>query len=177
MYPDAYEVGLPNQGVQILYEILNEHAETLAERTYAVWPDMEAVMRAHGIPQFTVDGHRRVRDFDILGLSFSTELGYTNMLTSLDLSGISFRAWSRRGSDRIVLAGGPAAFNPEPIADFVDAVVLGDGEEVVLAITEVIREWKLEGRPGGRIELLLRLAASGGVYVPQFYDVEYDAPR
>ncbi len=150
MYPDAYEVGLPNQGVQILYEILNEHEETLAERTYAVWPDMEAVMREHGIPQFTVDGHRPVRDFDILGLSFSTELGYTNMLTSLDLSGISFHARDRGDSDPIVLAGGHAAFNPEPIADFVDAVVLGDGEEVVLAITEVIREWKLEGRPGGR---------------------------
>jgi radical SAM family uncharacterized protein len=174
MYPDAYEVGLPNQGVQILYEILNEHEETLAERTYAVWPDMEAVMREHGIPQFTVDGHRPVRDFDILGLSFSTELGYTNMLTSLDLSGISFHARDRDDSDPIVLAGGHAAFNPEPIADFVDAVVLGDGEEVVLAITEVIREWKLEGRPGGRVELLLRLAASGGVYVPQFYDVAYD---
>ncbi len=174
MYPDAYEVGLPNQGVQILYEILNEQAETLAERTYAVWPDMEAVMREHAIPQFTVDGHRRVRDFDILGLSFSTELGYTNMLTSLDLSGICLHAIDRDDSEPIVLAGGHAAFNPEPIADFVDAVVLGDGEEVVLAITEVVREWKLEGRPGGRVELLWRLAASGGVYVPRFYDVAYD---
>ena len=174
MYPDAYEVGLPNQGVQILYEILNEHEETLAERTYAVWPDMEAVMREHGIPQFTVDGHRPVRDFDILGLSFSTELGYTNMLTCLDLADISLHAEDRGASDPIVLAGGHAAFNPEPIADFVDAVVLGDGEEVVLAITEVLREWKVEGRPGGRDELLLRLAASGGVYVPRFYDVAYD---
>ena len=174
MYPDAYEVGLPNQGVQILYEILNEHEETLAERTYAVWPDMEAVMREHGIPQFTVDGHRPVRDFDILGLSFSTELGYTNMLTCLDLSDIALHSKDRDANDPIVLAGGHAAFNPEPIADFVDAVVLGDGEEVVLAITEVLREWKVEGRPGGRDELLLRLAASGGVYVPRFYDVAYD---
>ena len=80
MYPDAYEVGLPNQGVQILYEILNEHAQTLAERTYAVWPDMEALMRREGIAQFTVDGHRRVREFDLFGVSFSTELGYTNLL-------------------------------------------------------------------------------------------------
>src|SRR5258705_6693684 len=82
MYPDAYEVGLPNQGVQILYEVLNEAEDTLAERTYSVWPDLEAVMRAEGIPQFTVDAHRPVRAFDVLGLSFSTELGYTNMLTA-----------------------------------------------------------------------------------------------
>ena len=174
MYPDAYEVGLPNQGVQILYEVLNEREGTLAERTYAVWPDMEAVMREHGIPQFTVDCHRAVGDFDVFGLSFSTELGYTNMLTALDLAGIPLHAVDRVEDDPIVLAGGHAAFNPEPIADFVDAVVLGDGEEIVLTISEVIREWKGEGRPGGRDGVLLRLAASGGVYVPKFYDVTYD---
>src|SRR6478672_8530144 len=84
MYPDAYEVGLPNQGVQILYEVLNERDDVLAERTYAVWPDLEALMREHGIPQFTVDAHRPVREFDVFGLSFSTELGYTNMLNALD---------------------------------------------------------------------------------------------
>ncbi|MCW2866497.1 MAG: radical protein, partial [Marmoricola sp.] len=95
MYPDAYEVGLPNQGVQILYEVLNEREATIAERTYAVWPDMEAVMREHGIPQFTVDGHRGLRDFDLFGLSFSTELGYTNMLTALDLAGIPLHAVDR----------------------------------------------------------------------------------
>ena len=84
MYPDAYEVGLPNQGVQILYEILNERDGVLAERTYSVWPDLEALMREHGVPQFTVDAHRPVRAFDVLGISFATELGYTNMLTALD---------------------------------------------------------------------------------------------
>ncbi len=176
MYPDAYEVGLPNQGVQILYEVLNERDGVLAERTYAVWPDMESVMREQGIPQFTVDGHRSVRDFDVFGLSFSTELGYTNMLTALDLAGIALHAVDRTEEDPIVLAGGHAAFNPEPVADFLDAVVLGDGEEIVLAVTEVIREWKDEGRPGGRDEVLLRLAASGGVYVPKFYDVLYADP-
>ncbi len=173
MYPDAYEVGLPNQGVQILYEILNELPETLAERTYAVWPDLEALMRAEGVPQFTVDAHRPVRAFDVLGLSFSTELGYTNMLTALDLAGIPLRAADRGDDDPIVLAGGHAAFNPEPIADFLDAAVLGDGEQIAIAITEVIREWKAEGSPGGRDELLMRLAESGGVYVPRFYDVDY----
>jgi radical SAM family uncharacterized protein len=175
MYPDAYEVGLPNQGVQILYEVLNERDWIMAERTYAVWPDMEKVMREHEIPQFTVDGHRPVRGFDLFGISFSTELGYTNLLTALDLAGIPLHSADRTDDDPIVLAGGHAAFNPEPIADFLDAAVLGDGEEVVLAISEGVREWKGEGRPGGRDELLRRLAVSGGVYVPRFYDVTYAA--
>ncbi|GAA4216111.1 TIGR03960 family B12-binding radical SAM protein [Microbispora amethystogenes] len=173
MYPDAYEVGLPNQGVQILYEILNELPETLAERTYAVWPDLEALMRSEGVPQFTVDGHRPVRAFDVLGVSFATELGYTNLLTALDLAGIPLEAADRTGEDPIVLAGGHAAFNPEPIAGFLDAAVLGDGEQIAIAISEVLREWKSEGSPGGRDELLMRLASTGGVYVPKFYDVEY----
>ena len=95
------------------------------------------------------------------------------MLTALDLAGIPLEAADRSDDDPIVLAGGHAAFNPEPIADFLDAAVLGDGEQIVLAITEVIREWKAEGSPGGRDELLMRLAESGGVYVPKFYDVDY----
>ncbi|MFG1626469.1 TIGR03960 family B12-binding radical SAM protein [Kribbella sp. NPDC049227] len=173
MYPDAYEVGLPNQGVQILYEVLNERDHILAERTYSVWPDMEQVMRDNAIPQFTLDSHRPVRAFDVFGLSFSTELGYTNMLTALDLAGIPLYAADRTDEDPIVLAGGHAAFNPEPIADFIDAAVLGDGEEIVLAISDVIREWKDEGSPGGRDEVLMRLAASGGVYIPKFFTVEY----
>src|SRR6478736_4866178 len=175
MYPDAYEVGLPNQGVQILYEVLNERDWIVAERTYAVWPDMEKVMREHGIPQFTVDAHRPVTAFDVFGLSFSTELGYTNMLNALDLAGIPIHAADRTDEHPIVLAGGHAAFNPEPIADFIDAAVLGDGEEVVLAISEVVRDWKAEGRPGGRDEVLRRLAVSGNIYVPRFYDVSYAA--
>jgi radical SAM family uncharacterized protein len=173
MYPDAYEVGLPNQGVQILYEILNERDWILAERTYSVLSDMEQVMRDRNIPQFTVDAHRPVAAFDVLGLSFATELGYTNLLTALDLAGIPLHAADRHDSHPLVLAGGHAAFNPEPIADFLDAAVLGDGEEVVLAISEVIREWKDEGSPGGRDEVLMRLAVSGNVYVPKFYDVSY----
>lgn len=173
MYPDAYEVGLPNQGVQILYEVLNERDWILAERTYSVWPDLEKIMREDGIPQFTVDGHRPVGDFDVFGLSFSTELGYTNMLNALDLAGIPVHSRDRTDDHPVVLAGGHAAFNPEPIADFLDAAVLGDGEEVVLAISEVVREWKGEGSPGGREELLRRLAVTGNVYVPAFYDVSY----
>ncbi len=173
MYPDAYEVGVPNQGVMILYEVLNERPDALAERTYAVWPDLEDLMREHGVPQFTVDAHRPVGDFDLLGLSFSTELGYTNMLTALDLAGIPLHAVDRDDTHPIVVAGGHAAFNPETIADFVDAAVVGDGEEAVLAITDIVGAWKREGMPGGRRELLMRLARTGGVYVPAFYDVSY----
>lgn len=173
MYPDAYEVGVPNQGVMILYEVLNERPDALAERTYAVWPDLEALMRESGVPQFTVDAHRSIRDFDVLGLSFSTELGYTNMLTALDLAGIPLHAVDRTDDDPIVVAGGHAAFNPEPVADFVDAAIVGDGEEAVLAVTDHIGAWKTEGMPGGRHELLLRLARTGGVYVPSLYDVSY----
>jgi radical SAM family uncharacterized protein len=173
MYPDAYEVGLPNQGVQILYELLNERDGVLAERTYSVWPDLEALMREHAIPQFTVDAHRPVVDFDLLGVSFATELGYTNLLTALDLAGIPILAADRTDAHPVVVAGGHAAFNPEPIADFVDAAVLGDGEQAVLAITDVVRGWKAEGRPEGRTGLLLRLATSGLAYVPSMYDVDY----
>ncbi|MDQ1629597.1 MAG: hypothetical protein QOI54_3341, partial [Actinomycetota bacterium] len=173
MYPDAYEVGLPNQGVMILYEVLNEQERTLAERTYTVWPDMEALMRQHGLPQFTVDAHRPVGAFDVLGVSFSTELGYTNMLLALDLAGIPLHSADRTVEHPLVIAGGHSAFNPEPVADFIDAAVLGDGEQAVLAISEIVRGWKAEERPGGREELLLRLARTGGVYVPAFYDVDY----
>jgi len=173
MYPDAYEVGLPNQGIMILYEVLNEMDGVLAERTYAIWPDLEKLMRENGVPQFTVDGHRSVADFDLLGISFSTELGYTNMLSALDLAQIPLATAERTIDHPIVIAGGHAAFNPEPIAEFIDCAVLGDGEEAVIKITKIVREWKSLGRPGGRDGVLQRLAAAGGIYVPRFYDVEY----
>ncbi len=173
MYPDAYEVGLPNQGVMILYEVLNEQDRVLAERTYAVWPDLEALMREHDVPQFTVESHRPVGAFDVLGVSFSTELGYTNLLTALHLAGIPLSSRDRTDKHPLVIAGGHAAFNPEPISEFLDAAVLGDGEQAVLAITDVVRRWKADGGLDGRDGLLLRLAESGEVYVPRFYDVEY----
>ena len=121
MYPDAYEVGLPNQGVQILYEVLNEQPDVLAERTYAVWPDLEKLMREHGVPQFTVDAHRPVRAFDVFGLSFATELGYTNMLTAIDLAGIPLlardrttrtRSWSPAGTPRSTRSRSPTSSTP-----------------------------------------------------------------
>ena len=172
-YPDAYEVGQPNQGVAILYEVLNERDWILAERTYSVWPDMEAQLRAHGIPQFTLDAHRPVGEFDVLGASFSTELCYTNLLNMTDLAGMTLHAVERGEDEPLVIAGGHAAFNPEPIADFIDVAVLGDGEEAALLISDIIREWKADGREDGRDGLLLRLALTGAFYVPKFYDVDY----
>jgi radical SAM family uncharacterized protein len=169
LYPDAYEVGQPNQGVQILYEVLNEQPDTLAERTYAVWPDLTALMREHGIPQFTVDAHRAVKDFDVLGVSFATELGFTNLLGALDLGGIPIHASDRTDDDPIVIAGGHAAFNPEPIADFIDAAVVGDGEQAVLLVTDIVRAHKHEGRTA----ILDALATTGAAYVPSRYDVDY----
>src|SRR3954470_314946 len=169
MYPDAYEVGLPNQGVMILYEVLNEQPGVLAERTYSVWPDLAQKMRANNVPAFTVDGHRPVKDFDVLGVSFSTELGYTNLLEHLDLAGIPLHAKERDDTHPLVIAGGHAAFNPEPIADFIDAAVLGDGEQAVLEISEVLKRTKGQSRT----ERLHALAKAGGVYVPAFYDVDY----
>ncbi|MGH3265446.1 MAG: radical SAM protein, partial [Trebonia sp.] len=160
-----------NQGVQNLYEVINERDDALAERSYAVWPDLEALMREHGIGQFTVDAHRPVGAFDLLGVSFATELGYTNLLTALDLASIPLHARDRDERHPIVVAGGHAAFNPEPMAEFIDAAVLGDGEQAVASITDVVRDAKREGV--SRDETLLRLARSGQAYVPACYDVTY----
>jgi radical SAM family uncharacterized protein len=153
--------------------VLNERDGVLAERTYTVWPDLEALMREHHVPQFTLEGHRPVSAFDVLGFSFAAEMGYTNMLTVLDLAGIPLFSSERGDCHPLVIGGGHAAFNPEPVADFLDGVVLGDGEQAVLAITEIIREWKRAGQPGGRDGLLVKLSPL--VYVPRFYDVEYHA--
>ena len=171
MYPDAYEIGLPNQGLQILYEVLNERDDVLAERTYSVWPDMEALMREHSIPQFTVESHRPVGAFDLLGVSFATELGYTNLLTALDLAGIPLHAKDRGDEHPLVIAGGHAAFNPEPIADFIDAAVVGDGENAVLRLSDIVRDVKQAG--GDRAALLRSIAQSGVAYVPSMYEVSY----
>ncbi len=174
-YPDTYEVGLPNQGLQILYEIINERDDAVAERTYAPWVDLEAEMRAAGLPLFSVDTHRPAADFDILGFNLSAELVYTNVLNCIDLAGCPVRADERSPHDLLVGAGGHCTYNPEPLADFVDFFVLGDGEEVVAEITEVVGEWKRSGRPeGSRHHVLRRLARVEGVYVPAMYEVRYD---
>ena len=174
MYPDAYEVGVPNQGVMILYEVLNERPDALAERTYAVWPDLEALMREHGVPQFTVDAHRPVGDFDLFGLSFSTELGYTNMLTALDLAGIPLHAVDRDDD-----APDRRRRRPRRVQPRADRRLhrrrRGRRRRGGRARDHRHRR-RLEARGDARVvadELLLRLARTGGVYVPAFYDVDY----
>src|SRR5688500_12770392 len=126
-YPDTYEIGLPNQGLQILYEILNERRDAVAERAYAPWSDLEAIMRERGLPLFSVDTHRGAADFDVLAFNLSAELVYTNVLNCIDLAGLAVRSCERSAGDPLVMAGGHCTYNPEPLADFVDAFVIGDG--------------------------------------------------
>ena len=176
-YPDTYEIGLPNQGLQILYEILNERHDAAAERAYAPWGDLEAVMRRERIPLFSVDTHRAAGDFDVLAFNLSAELTYTNLLNCIDLAGIPVRAADRRPEHPLVAAGGHCTYNPEPLADFLDFVVVGDGEEVVSEITAVLAGWKASGRTeGSRTAVLRELTQVDGVYVPSMYQVDYDGP-
>ncbi len=178
IYPDTYEVGLPNQGLQILYEILNERDDALAERAYAPWTDLEVELRAHRVPLFSLENHLPAGDFDVLGFNLAAELTYTNLLNCVDLAGVPVRAEGRGEAHPLVIAGGHCTYNPEPLADFVDAFVIGDGEEVVSEINEVVVDWKRSGRTeGSREQVLRRLASVPGVYVPSMYRVTYDGPR
>ncbi len=176
-YPDTYEIGLPNQGLQILYEILNERPDAAAERAYAPWVDLEAQMRAEGLPLFSLDTHRPAALFDVIAFNLSAELTYTNLLNCIDLAGVPVHSRLRHEADPLIGAGGHCTYNPEPLADFVDFVVLGDGEEAVGDITEVLRDWKTSGRPGGREGILRALARVPGVYVPSQYRPVYDGGR
>jgi radical SAM family uncharacterized protein len=176
-YPDTYEIGLPNQGLQILYEILNERDGAAAERAYAPWGDLEGVMRRERIPLFSVDTHRAAGDFDVLAFNLSAELTYTNLLNCVDLAGVPVRAADRSPEHPLVAAGGHCTYNPEPLADFLDFVVLGDGEEVVSEITGVLAAWKASGRTAGsRAAVLRELTRVDGVYVPSMYEVDYEGP-
>lgn len=170
-YPDAYEVGQPNQGIQILYEVLNERPATLAERAYAPWLDLEQVMRERGIPTFSLEHHYPLDAFDVFAVTLPHELGHTNLLNLLDLGGVPLEAARRTGDHPIVLVGGHAAYNPEPLAPFIDAAVMGDGEEVVGQVDDVLRTWKAAG--GARHDLLVALARVEGVYVPSLYEARY----
>ncbi len=177
-YPDTYEIGLPNQGLQILYEILNERDDAWAERSYAPWVDLEDELRRAGLPLFSVDTHRPAAEFDIIAFNLSAELVYTNVLNCVDLAGVPVRAADRRPEHPLIAIGGHCTYNPEPISDFVDLVVLGDGEEVVGEITDIVREWKASGRTEGSREQVLRaLSQVPGVYVPSLYEAEFDGDR
>ena len=172
---DVYEVGMSNLGLKILYEILNRRDDIAAERVYAPWLDMEEEMRRRGIPLFSLETFREVFSFDILGFSLQYELLITNTLNMLDLAGLPLHAAERTDEQPFVIGGGPCVYNTEPIADFFDFFVLGDGEEIVVEVCDALIAWKKEGRPDGRCGFLRRAARIPGVYVPSFYAPEYDA--
>ena len=171
-YPDVYDIGMSNLGLAILYEVLNQEDGVLCERVYAPWTDMEQAMRQQGIPLFSLETRHPLGEFDIIGFSLSYELTCTNVLNMLDLAGLPLLAADRRRPLPLVIAGGSGALNPEPLADFIDAFALGDGEELVLDIVRCVRRFKDRGGRSKR-RLLRELAAIGGIYVPRFYDVRY----
>ncbi|MFA5182866.1 MAG: TIGR03960 family B12-binding radical SAM protein [Syntrophales bacterium] len=167
-FPDTYEVGMSHLGIQILYEILNGKDEIVAERCFSPWPDMEDQMRRHGILLATLESRTPLQSFDLVGFSLQYELSFTNVLAMLDLGGIPIRRQNRRDGDPIVIAGGPCCFNPAPMSAFIDAFVIGEGEEVILEIAAAMTGEK--GKGSGRDMILAALADIEGVYVPAVHD-------
>jgi radical SAM family uncharacterized protein len=172
-YPDIYEIGMSNLGLSILYHLINKEPYALAERVYAPWIDMQEAMRKASIPLFSLESKRPLKDFDIIGFSLGYELTYTNVLTMLDLAGIPVLSAERGDSDPLIIVGGSCALNPEPMSDFIDLFVIGEGEEVLLELLNAFRAFKKEAG-AGRTELLRHLVQIPGVYVPAFYDVSYN---
>lgn len=170
-FPDAYEVGMSHLGLHLLYSILNAHDDVLAERFYAPFPDMEARMRQHGIPLFSLESHRSAADFDILGFTLQYELSYSNVVNMLALAGIPLEAAQRTDQHPLIIAGGPCSYNPEPLAGICDAFVLGDGEQSLPALIACYRAWKTSGAE--KSVLLRELCRLPGVYVPSLYQVQY----
>lgn len=173
-FPDTYSIGMSHLGLQILYGLLNERPGVLCERAFCPWPDLEAIMRREGIPAFTLENHLPLREFHIVGISLQSEMGYSNVVNLLDLAGIPLFARDRGPDDPLVVGGGPNASCAEPVADFFDVMVLGDGEEAAPALVEVCRELRGRDRRDRLREIVRRVP---GAYVPSFYEVEYDGPR
>jgi len=171
VFPDLYEVGMSHLGLGILYDILNQQEDIWAERAYAPAPDLEAELRRAGAPLCSLESGTPLKDFHLLGVSLQYELSYTNVLTLLELGGIPFLAEERGPLDPVVVGGGPNAMNPEPVAPFFDALVLGDAEEAILEVTAVIRDWK--AARGTRQELWQALEEVEGVYVPALFAIEF----
>ena len=171
VFPDLYDLGMSNLGIAILYDLLNQRPDVLAERAFAPWTDMETQMRAAGIPLYGLESKHALADFDILGFSLPYETLYTNTLNLLDLAGIPIFSSERNDDHPLVIAGGHATFNPEPMHPFIDAFVIGEGEEVITEIVDAYQTWKRSG--AARQELLRSLAKIWGVYVPALYEAFY----
>jgi radical SAM family uncharacterized protein len=169
VFPDVYDLGMSNLGLAILYDLLNQRDDILAERAYIPWPDMEAAMREAGLPLYGLENRHELRDFDLIGVSLPYEQLYTNVLTMLDMAGMPLLSEARDATYPLICAGGNAVFNPEPMADFIDFFVMGEGEDVILEIIEAMREVEQADRE----TQLRRLARLPGIYVPRFYNFSY----
>ena len=169
-FPDVYEIGMSHLGSRIIYNIINKRPDALCERAYAPWPDMEDAMRENGVPMFTLESKRPLADFDVVGFSLLYEMGYTNILTMLSLAGIPAMAKDRGEDMPIIVAGGPCCCNPEPVAPFFDAVLVGDGEELMNDFLDAYKANRHLNREG----LLFALSAVEGVYIPSLYEPRYD---
>ncbi|HVM96128.1 MAG TPA: hypothetical protein VMT89_07050, partial [Candidatus Acidoferrales bacterium] len=170
-FPDVYEIAQSHPGLQILYDLLNRRPDVYAERVYAPWTDMEAELRDAALPLVSLETFTPLCEFNILGFTLQYELTYTNVLAMLDLGKVELLSANRGVDAPLVIAGGPCAFNPEPLADFLDAVLLGDGEEAVHDICDAYLAWNRQDRQ----ELLASLAEIRGVYVPSLFKPEYSA--
>ena len=173
-FPDVYEVGMSYLGFKILYHLLNQQQGVQAERVYAPWIDMEAKMRERKIPLRTLETKKTLKECDIVGFTLQYELSYTNILNMLDLGGVPVVAAERSEADPLVIVGGPCVYNPEPLADFFDFAIIGEGEEVMAEVMEAYKSWKRAGKPGGRRAFLQEVVKVKGIYVPSFYEVEYN---
>jgi len=167
-FPDVYEIGMSNLALPILYKIINDQQDSLAERVYAPWVDMEAMLRQNKIPLFSLETRHPLKDFDVIGFSLGYELTYTNVLNMVDLAQIPLSSRQRNDAHPLIIAGGSCALNPEPMADFIDLFVIGEAEEVIVKLLDVFRTFK-----GHKKKLLEEAATLAGVYVPSLYDVSY----
>lgn len=172
-FPDVYEVGMSHLGLKIIYSVINSRKDALAERVYTPWVDMEKMMRERNIPLYALESKAPIKDFDVLGFTMPYEMCYTNILNMIDLSGIPVLSKDRTDEDPIVVSGGPCVYNAEPMTDFIDVFFIGESEEAIQEMVEVIKKWKAENKPGGRWEAIHRLAEIKGCYVPSLYETSY----
>lgn len=173
-FPDVYEVGMSYLGFKILYHLVNKLEGVQAERVYAVWTDLEEKMRERNIPLRTLETEKKLSECDIVGFTLQYELSYTNILNMMDLGGIPLLREDRTDEDPFVIVGGPCVYNPEPIADFFDFAVVGEGEELLCEVMDAYKTWKKAGKPGGRQAFLEIVSKIQGIYVPSYYEPQYD---
>ena len=171
-FPDLYEIGMGNLGLKIIYHIINERVDAVAERVYLPWIDMQDKLRAAKLPLTSLESGQALSKFDVVGFTLQYEMSYSNLIKMLDLGGIARKTMDRSEGDPLVIAGGPCGFNPEPLADFLDCVVIGEGEEIIHEVLDVVKKCKLQ--QCARHDLLAQLALIPGIYVPSFYEATYD---